>query len=239
MPSLRMSASLWGISGGSTLRTRTSQAIGLSEASSVLTLRRSHEIYSKDWLLHSLISSLEGGVEELAEAVGNYVRPRPFSLARLSSYATLLALPMRTMAKHYAHLWRTLWPLTLLRKGSQSASIKAGSWRFMVKHGIGFTILIFPIFLEQTRTIFYQYKGFWGIITYFIVFQQTLEGTIKKSILRLLGTLVGVGVGIGVTFLSTKDPILAAGVLFVSAFFGAWLGQHPKYGYGPASPTIS
>ncbi|KAK9242304.1 Fusaric acid resistance protein-like-domain-containing protein [Lipomyces tetrasporus] len=76
-------------------------------------------------------------------------------------------------------LWRAL-------RAFRRSDVKYG-----IKVGIGAMIFTMPAFIDDTRDIFYHYRGEWGLISFVIVMNISIGSTLSAAFYRILGTLIG------------------------------------------------
>ncbi|KAK9234147.1 Fusaric acid resistance protein-like-domain-containing protein [Lipomyces kononenkoae] len=63
--------------------------------------------------------------------------------------------------------------------------------KFGIKVGLGAMIFTTPAFLSATRDIFNHYRGEWGLISFVIVMNISIGGTLGAAFYRILGTVIG------------------------------------------------
>jgi len=128
-------------------------------------------------------------------------------------------------------------------------------WIWEVKFAMGFTGLVcmyvyWPAYRQYeipTNDVFpgtFHFAG-WAMIAYAMACSPTAEGTVKKGILRLLGTLLGAFSGWLALIVCGEQNEIALTVWMtiftaIPAYVGlprgplAWMGAHPDYGYSVA-----
>ncbi|KAK9433329.1 Fusaric acid resistance protein-like-domain-containing protein [Lipomyces doorenjongii] len=63
--------------------------------------------------------------------------------------------------------------------------------KYGIKVGVGAMIFTLPAFFNETRDIFYHYRGEWGLISFVIVMNISIGSTLSAAFYRILGTVIG------------------------------------------------
>ncbi|KAK9319832.1 Fusaric acid resistance protein-like-domain-containing protein [Lipomyces orientalis] len=63
--------------------------------------------------------------------------------------------------------------------------------KYGIKVGIGAMIFTMPAFIDQSRDIFYHYRGEWGLISFVIVMNISIGSSLSAAFYRILGTVIG------------------------------------------------
>ncbi|KAK9384683.1 Fusaric acid resistance protein-like-domain-containing protein [Lipomyces mesembrius] len=63
--------------------------------------------------------------------------------------------------------------------------------KYGIKVGVGAMIFTMPAFFNETRDIFYHYRGEWGLISFVIVMNISIGSTLSAAFYRILGTVIG------------------------------------------------
>ncbi len=74
-------------------------------------------------------------------------------------------------------------------------------------------------------------KPYWAVITVLMIMSPYVGATIKKSFLRIIGTLLGVGIGLLIIPLTIHSFFLYLCATFLLVFIGLYFGFNSKYYY--------
>lgn len=63
--------------------------------------------------------------------------------------------------------------------------------QFAIKVGLGAAIFAIPAFVDSWRPIFTKWRGEWGLITFVIIMNKSVGGTVNTVPIRIFGTFLG------------------------------------------------
>eukprot|EP00698_Gefionella_okellyi_P010509 TRINITY_DN2725_c0_g1_i3.p1 TRINITY_DN2725_c0_g1~~TRINITY_DN2725_c0_g1_i3.p1 ORF type:complete len:1017 (+),score=204.20 TRINITY_DN2725_c0_g1_i3:165-3053(+) len=89
---------------------------------------------------------------------------------------------------------------------------------FLVKQNFTCSVFLFLVFLGATREFSREWQGGWAYVTTIIVFNRTVDATLFKAVLRVVGTLFGAGLA----FLIMLHPIPATNPVVLIAWLCVW-----------------
>ena len=95
--------------------------------------------------------------------------------------------------------------------------------RFGIKVGFGALLYALPAYVPQTRPIYSQWRGEWGLLSYMLVCSMTIGASNTTGLQRFLGTGLGAVLALLVWQLSNDNPVALAFFGFLMAYWTAWI----------------
>ncbi|KAK9476027.1 Fusaric acid resistance protein-like-domain-containing protein [Lipomyces japonicus] len=90
--------------------------------------------------------------------------------------------------------------------------------KYGFKVGIGAMIFTLPAFVDYTRPMFQHYRAEWGLVSFLIVMNISIGGTVYSAVYRIIGTLIGTSIACLVWVMFPGQPVALAIVCFVISF---------------------
>lgn len=108
--------------------------------------------------------------------------------------------------------------------------------KFGIKVGFGAMLYALPSYIPETRAIYTQYRGEWGLLSYMLVCSMTIGASNTTGFQRFLGTGLGAVLALAAWGISADNPVALSILGFLMAYWTAWIiiGQ----GKGPMGRFI-
>jgi hypothetical protein len=120
---------------------------------------------------------------------------RSAAAGMLASVWAIFFHPLRSLFFAYRRLAVASWHS--LKRGGRGSITGSFHVRDAFKFALGLAVLTFPLFLQGPRKFLVKYETWWAAVTFTFVYAPQVEDSVRKSVLRVVGTSAGVALAVG------------------------------------------